>query len=581
MKYLIGCVLVLAAASCASVPPNEEGTETSGGAKSAEATPAGGRDAGGGGGATGEVGVTMANIAGEAISGRLELRDEAGKVVVTIPVADGRGAVSAPVGRYRAYVYGYDEGTPVLIDVRDVAVDRSRKLDVSLELTEGSGTLSLLHFDQDYDFVLDRLEVEQGTNPQDASSFPGAEAVALPTTVIRAEKGWFAGEMHAHSKYDPYGTESVGDLIRRAEAAGLDFLAIADRNTLAASEDPQYSSSKLALIPAMEWGSDEQGVALIYGPRTRPVMNFTFGDAQSMVVRQQAQGAFVAIAHPCFPTMPWQWGLSYMSGVEVWAREWSGVPPAVPLDLDEPALERRDDVLIHSIARAVATRNQSANGQASLFYDMELVRQLKASVIAGSLSGSPEVPIGRPVTYVFAQNQSAPAILEGLKKGRTFVTSGVDGPRVFLRADVMSDGKIDVPMVGGSVPIGVKVTFQIIVFGANGKKMQLLRNGVPIRSVWVDDDSYAWNIMQLPDSYSDFRVRIVDAVERGPNTYGFLKVLAMTSPIYAEDILADIVGPNLDPSLFSVRIKSYYDDYNRVQQNLPSDPSRYEIRFNR
>src|SRR5690606_9562584 len=118
-------------------------------------------------------------------------------------------------------------------------------------------------------------------------------------------------------------------------------------------------------------------------------------------------------------------------------------------------------------------------------------------------------------------------------------------------------------------------------FNANGKKMQLLRNGVPIRSVWVDNDNYAWNIEQLPDVYSDFRVRIVDAVEPGPNTYGYLKVLAMTSPIYAEDILAQIVGPNLDPSMFSVRIRSYYDDYNRVQQNLPSDPSRYEIQFNR
>src|SRR5690606_37387362 len=161
---------------------------------------------------------------------------------------------------------------------------------------------------------------------QDAASYPGAEPVALPSAVIAPDKGWYAGELHAHSRHDPFGTESVGDLIRRAEAAGMDFLAIADRNTLQASEDPEYQSSKLALIPAMEWGTDEKGVALIYGPRTRPTMSFTFGDAQAMVVRQQAQGAFVAIAHPCFPTMPWQWGLSYMSGVEVWAREWNSVP---------------------------------------------------------------------------------------------------------------------------------------------------------------------------------------------------------------------------------------------------------------
>lgn len=578
MKYLKVCVLVLAA-GCASVPATEGGQEStstsSAGPARAEkpATPRSDR--------TGEVLVEFTNLVGDALPGRLELHDRSGQPPVIIPVENGRGAGTAPEGNYTARLYGFDVGTPVLVAVEDVEVSAGTPAKVRVELTEGSGTLTLLNFDQDFDFVLDRLEVEMGTNPEDPASFPGAEPVALPDRVIKAEKGWYAGELHAHSKYDRYGTESVGNLIRRAEAAGLDFLAIADRNTLQASEDPEYKSSKLALIPAMEWGTDEKGVALIYGPRTRPTMNFTFGDAQAMVVQQQAQGAFVAVAHPCFPTMPWQWNLSYMSGIEVWAREWNAVPPAVPMDLDPEMLVRENDVLIHTLARAVSTRNQSANGQASLFYDMELVRQLKAAAIAGSLSGSPEVPIGQPVTYVFAQNLSAPAILEGLLKGRTFVTSGKNGPRVYLRADVMSDGKIDVPMVGGSVPIGVKVTFQIIVFNANGKKMQLLRNGVPIRSVWVDNDNYAWNIEQLPDVYSDFRVRIVDAVEPGPNTYGYLKVLAMTSPIYAEDILAQIVGPNLDPSMFSVRIRSYYDDYNRVQQNLPSDPSRYEIQFNR
>lgn len=575
MKYLLGAVLALGALGCASVPSSQETAPSDRPATSArDAAPA--RD-----GATGEVRVALTNLAGQGFDGRLELRDQAGADPVRIPVAAGRGAGSAPAGTYVGYLYGYDDNTPVLVHVQELVVAPGRSAEVQVELTEGSGTLSLLHFDQDYDFVLDRLEVEKGSDPQNPASFPGAQPVALPATVIKSEPGWYAGDLHVHSKYDPHGTESVGALIRRAEAAGMDFLAIADRNSLRASEDPEYTSSKLALIPAMEWGTNENGIALIYGPRTYPAMNFEFHDGQAMVVRQQAQGAFVAVGHPCFPTMPWQWAFSYMGGIEVWAREWNGVPPLVLQDLSEPMLDRRDEVLIHSVARAAATRNQSANGQASMFYDLELVRQLKASAIAGSLSGSPAVPIGQPVTYVFAQNLSAPAILEGLNKGRTFVSSGKNGPMVFLRADVMDDGSLDVPMVGGSVPVGVKVNFQVVVFNGKGKKMQLLRNGVPIRSQWVDEEHYVWSTLQLPDFYSDYRVRIVDTAPTGPNSYGHLKVLAMSSPIYAEDILAEIVGPTIDPRLFSVRIKSYYDDYNRVQQNLPSDPSRYELRLNR
>ncbi len=525
---------------------------------------------------------TLTNIAGAMLSGRVDLTDNSGNPPIVIPILNGSGAGTVPESDYRAWVYAFDDQIPVLVAVSDVAVSQANPAEITAELTEGSGSLSLLNFDQDYDFVLDRLELELGTNAQDPSSYPGAVPVAVSDAVLNSKADWYAGELHAHSNYDPYGTENVADLVRRAEAAGLDFLAIADRNSLRASEDPGFVSSKLALIPAMEWGNDERGVALIYGPRTRPTTSLTFGDAQAMVVRQQAQGAFVAAAHPCFPTMPWQWGLSYLGGIEVWARDWNGVPPAVLEDLDEPMLARKNDVLIHTLAQAVATKNQSANGQASLFYDMELVRQLKASAIAGSLTGSPKLPIGEPVTFIFARNLSVPALLEGLIKGRTFVSSSINGPRVLLRADVMDDGSIDVPVVGGSVPVGVPVRFEVIVQNAKGKKMQLLRNGVPERSQWVDSDSYAWSHMRVPDAYSDYRVRIVDSVEPTGQQYGFLRILAMTSPIYAENILPQIVGPNVDPQLFRVRIKSYYDDYNRIQaEGLPTDPSSTEIKFDR
>jgi hypothetical protein len=567
------------AAGCASSPQPAEVASRGG---DSPAPVASAPRTAGASGAQGAVEVVVTNIAEAAIEGRVDLIDSSGAVAATIPFTEGRGAGTAPAGGYTAEVYAFDERVPVMVALEEVEVNPTRPVKLQVELLEGAGTLSLLHFDQDYDFVLDRLELEAGTDPTDASSFPGAIPVPLPANVINPAPGWYAGDLHVRSRYSPHGTESVAELVKRAEQAGLDFLAIADRNTLEATRDPGFKSSRLALIPAMEWGTNEKGVVLIYGPRTVPRLSNDFGDAQAMVVRMQAQGAFVAIAHPCFPTMPWQWGLSYMSGVQVWARDWSGVPPAVPQDLSAPMLETKDGTLIHSVARAVSMRNQSANGQASLFYDMELVRQLKASAIAGSLSGSAKVPIGQPVTYIYARNLSAPALIEGLLMGRTFVSSGKNGPRVFLRADVMDDGSVDVPMVGGSVPVGVPVRFEAVVYNAKGKKLQMLRNGVPEGSLWVDSDNYAWSYMRVPDGYSAFRARIVDTVEDHRNEYGHLKVLAMTSPIYADNILPQIVGPNLDPDLFRLRIESYYEEYNRLQrEGLPADPRPYELQFHR
>ena len=110
----------------------------------------------------------------------------------------------------------------------------------------------------------------------------------------------------------------------------------------------------------MEWGSDEQGVGLIYGPRTYPSLSTSFEQAQAMLFRLQAQGGIFVVAHPCFGTAPWQWGLSYVNGVEAWCRPWRDVPPLWMDRLSAQTRERRDGKLIQSIAMAAATVSLSA-----------------------------------------------------------------------------------------------------------------------------------------------------------------------------------------------------------------------------
>jgi hypothetical protein len=450
-----------------------------------------------------------------------------------------------PAGGYRAYVYVYEYGLAIMAHLQDVTVPPGPDAEayILVSLVEGvGGTRPLRDFDSDGDLVIDRVEIEAGTNPNNPVSVPGAAPLAYSSPVLPGGPGWYRGELHAQSLYGE-GTESVAALVARAEKAGLDFLAIADTNTLAAVEDEGFRSNRVVLIPAAKWGSDEMGYALLYGPRTLPLPPVNRAFMQGLCFRTQAQGGAFAAAHPCLPTAPWQWNSSYVNAVQVWYRAWRDIPPVVLDRLREDLRLRTDDGrLVYSIAEASATTAQSANSQAAEFWQYELARGAKLCAIAGSGTGSPRVPMGRPLTYVYANEKSVAGILEGIRLGRTYVTSGPDGPQIGFTADVGDNGTIDIN-IGGTFPImavpAAKPTIlQILVSGAQGKKMQLLENGRVYLSKIIESDPFFFRLPQAPRSPTAYQVRVI-----GPATkpgFGPIEVYALTSPIYADDIISDL-----------------------------------------
>jgi hypothetical protein len=279
--------------------------------------------------------------------------------------------------------------------------------------------------------------------------------------VLLNKPGWYKGELCSFSKYS-IGSENVSELIKRAEKDGLDFLAITDINTLKSIEDPEYHSDKIVLIPAMKWGNEEKGYALVYCPRTPLDTPTTIPEAQAECIRVQAQGGIFAIAHPCFPVGFWQWGLNYVNAIQVWCREWRAVPPLTLDKLHDWIKEKKDGRFVYSLAAAVNESNiasVSANSQASRFWDYEIARGAMTCGIAGSHSSSPSVPLGKPITYVRAENKSLAAILDGIRLGRTFVSSGTGGVKLAFIADTLADNKIDVG-IGGVVPLDLDIRFE-------------------------------------------------------------------------------------------------------------------------
>jgi hypothetical protein len=464
-------------------------------------------------GSVGHLNIDLSSILGNNLAGCVELQDQDGNTVHLLEVPEGALETDIATGKYTAYVYVYAQGAPMLVKVQEIEIAARKPNTVLLNLLEGADDLSsLFKFDADGDLSLDRVELDAGTNPHHVASIPGRRPVPYPQKVLSEKAGWYRGELYAHSKYGR-GKESVAKLVKRAEKRGLDFLAITDMNTMAAVYDSGFKSDKVVLIPAMAWGNPENGTALIYGPLTVPAPPGSLSAAQAECFRVQRQGGVFTIAHPCFPDDPWQWGVSYVNAIQVWCGGWRS-PPPITLNHLRPEYHIAEDgiyksgrstgKLVYSIAAAAnasvvsadaarisGTRDLSvsANWQSSLFWDYELDRGLLASPIAGSDSDGPDIPLGAPVTYVYALQKSVAGILDALRMGHTFVSSDLNGPRLQFNIDTTLDDKTDISM-GGVIPLGKTVVFQVQVFDAKGKMLHVLRNGRPMQQVTIDSNRF-------------------------------------------------------------------------------------------
>ncbi len=500
---------------------------------------------------SGQVTLDITNAVGIPLPARLVLQPKRGESFTFFTDA-GRVHAQVPPGTYQAYTYVYDWDRSFMVDARTITVQAEKTSFIPIELLEGSSKdTPLSKFDSDYDQVLDRVEEECGTDRTDPADYPGAQPVVWQSKDLGGEPGWYCGDLQIRSKYGD-GKQSVGHIISEAEKMGLDFIAITDRNTMECLKDPKFKSDKVILIPAMEWGDDEHGVALIYGPRTFPEPVQDVRDGQSVMIRVQAQGGITAVAHPCFPNSPWQRGIGFMNAVEIWCRDWREVPPLSLKNLNEE-LQRRDKKgrLYYTVAQAAATPGLSANGQAMVYWQHTLRAGFQSSPIAGSGSASKKVPIGHPVTWIYAQKKSTRALLEGLKRGNTFVSRGPEGPRLYFEADVLGNGQKDA-RAGDIIPVGVKTIFAIRIVGAKGCKVQVMLDGRPAFTKYIETDDFNTGFEQTPMVAGSFCARVVRVPDTKEKGFGDLDVLAVSAPIYVKNLI--IMKKGMKPEDMWIRL---------------------------
>lgn len=535
-------------ASCATGPqpgggaPDTASATGERAAGSAESAPAAAPEAAG---PTGPLLVDITDSQGMAPPAKVVLYSSGATAPFVVYAPEGVNKVDVPVGSYTAYLHACPRGLPVMIDAINVTVEEGKTAFAVANLDAAvTHEKPLDELDKDYDLVIDALETRLGTDPADPASYPGALAAPVNDAVLGQDAGWYCGDPHIHSSHGE-GTETVADIVKRAEKAGLDFAAIADRNTMDACKDPSFTSSKVVLIPAMEWGYPERGIALIYGPRTLPDPSYDPADMQAVVQRVHVQGGVFAAAHPCLPAAPWQWDVGFINAVEVWCREWNTVPP-LALSMLDPAYKTEGERVTHPLAIVAATTDLSANGQAALYWNYVLQQGFKSSPIAGSLSGTSKIAVGRPVTFVYAENKSVRGILDGLRLGRVYVAAGPEGPRLEFFADVgdangKTDNIFDVGM-GGTIPMGRRSILWANVVGAQGKKIQIMSKTTPILTKVIEAENFVVEVPVEPMSPAFYWVRIISTAEpsKGKPVFSPLDVHAISSPIYAQPVFQKV-----------------------------------------
>lgn len=310
---------------------------------------------------------------------------------------------------------------------------------------------------------------------------------------------WLAGDFHCHSVYshdvwggpgdDNTGNEefythgfTVPEQIRLAESRGLTFLAITDHNRVKSVHDPGYRSDSLVLVPGYEH-SLSGGHAGVFVPSV-PALDSLFaltgeGDGNGRGFAGDAildfftyvadHGGISVINHPFAngsrDGMDWSRPIEHsrrFNAIEAWNSAWVNRGEVMP------QVESDSDLAVQWWEQHFARTHGIVGGSDNHWKTL--------TAVAG---------IGQPTTWVYARNRSAEAVIEGVVKGRTFVSAQpplMGGAQAFLTANEVGATP---EMVGGKVPAGRPLQVRVVVRNAPGSVVRIISNGMVLGSARV------------------------------------------------------------------------------------------------
>ena len=272
----------------------------------------------------------------------------------------------------------------------------------------------------------------------------GCPVPAFPPASVGSTR-WYRGDLHLHTVHSD-GERHPGELVSAAHASGLDFIVSTDHNTNAANRVwPVCDTGSLLVIPGEEV-TTRHGHWLAVGLSAHAWVDWRYGPRDGVFPRFAAEvrqaGGLVVAAHPAVPLpgSAWEFGFAHVDALELWNGRWN---------LDDELSLRIWQRLLRQGRRVAAVGGSDSHGK----------RQL----------------VGSPQTAVHAGELSIPAIVNGLRCGRSYIVRSRD-VACELTASCPGSGAPDVAGPGQTLRVSPEkaVTVTAVISGAPGAKAALI-----------------------------------------------------------------------------------------------------------
>jgi hypothetical protein len=300
------------------------------------------------------------------------------------------------------------------------------------------------------------IEAELGTGDWGSGTGDSGQLSAvrgLPSSGV-----WLRGDLQSHTVHsDAKGT--LEQLIGKARAIGLDFLAVTDHNTVSHHPFlPALAGDDLILIPGQEATTYYGHMNIWNTSRWCDFRCKTDADMAAVIELAHAHGGICSINHPKQGGPAWEYTTDLpVQAMEVWQGPWP-----------------------------------HRNTESLALWDRLLNKGRRLPAVGGSDYHCPSgedtnlLRLGQPTTWVKITERSASAILDAIVAGRASISATPDGPRLDLSATVNGETTGMGEVIGGRDDGMMRVTVEIL--GGRGKTLHLIVDGYSQFQAQIEED---------------------------------------------------------------------------------------------
>lgn len=344
------------------------------------------------------------------------------------------------------------------------------------------------------------------------------------------EAGWYSGDLHVHTTSSPDARSSGSALsptewVTTAAKNDLDFVSLTDHFVVVQNrkrrEAMRSTNEDVLLLGGNEF-TTSYGHATVTGLdsgewidfRVRPTgepLRQHEARLQQFVETTRRYGAYTSAAHPMLYPLDDGWEFfpdmlrnpaARLDGIEVWNGPWT--PD------DEAALRFWDRLL-------QLGWDVTANGGSDT-HETE-------NATFGQLPG-------HPTTHVYAESLSTDAIVDGLKRGKAWISATPNGPELYLRGNVNDQEAT----IGDTLtaPRSDVATFEAVVRGGAGNTLLFVRDGQVIDTAQIQVEETTVSTTQPVGNAGYVRLKLRGEPNLQPDapTQSRGGMQALTNPIF-------------------------------------------------